>query len=62
MRHPESVETIDIHRTARVLHCPNCEQLHVMNIKAIRRAAFRGQDMIVYQCSVCGTEEAEIIP
>jgi hypothetical protein len=32
-----------------------------MNIKAIRRAVFRGQDMIVYQCSRCGTEKTEIM-
>jgi uncharacterized Zn finger protein (UPF0148 family) len=32
-----------------------------MNIKSIRRAVFQGHDMIVYKCSSCGTEKAELL-
>ncbi|MCR6735868.1 MAG: transposase [Afipia sp.] len=61
MHHPESSETIESHCVASLFHCPNCKKLHVMNIKAIRRAMFRGHDVIVYQCSSCGTEKTEIV-
>jgi predicted RNA-binding Zn-ribbon protein involved in translation (DUF1610 family) len=62
MHHSESVDTIDNYCTDNVFHCPNCEKPHVMNIKAIRRAVVRGHDVIVYQCSSCGTEKTEIMP
>lgn len=62
MQHLEPLEATHGHQVASVFYCPNCEKLHVMNIKSIRRAIFRGQDAIVYQCSSCGTEKTDILP
>jgi len=46
---------------ASLFLCPNCEKPTAMTIKSIRRTAFRGHDMIVYKCSSCGTEKAELL-
>lgn len=59
MHHPEPLEATHGHQAASIIRCPNCEKLHVMNIKTIRPAMFRGQDTIVYRCSSCGTERTQ---
>ncbi|MBB5052444.1 putative RNA-binding Zn-ribbon protein involved in translation (DUF1610 family) [Afipia massiliensis] len=46
---------------ASLFLCPNCEKPTAMSIKSIRPAVFRGHDVIVYKCSSCGTEKAELL-
>lgn len=51
----------DCSRFASLFHCPKCKKPRIMSIKAIRRAVFRGEDLITYECIACGTEKTEIL-
>ncbi|CAN5454073.1 hypothetical protein BH10PSE11_BH10PSE11_19710 [soil metagenome] len=52
-------DSLNRHRIPSFFQCPNCEKPTAMNIKAIHRALFRGEDRIVYECKNCGTEKIE---
>jgi predicted RNA-binding Zn-ribbon protein involved in translation (DUF1610 family) len=41
-------------------HCANCEVERLMMISAIEPALYGRRDKVVYQCTDCGTEKAEI--
>ncbi|WP_425992595.1 hypothetical protein [Afipia sp. DC4300-2b1] len=61
MHHPQPSEPAHDRHCAFLFQCPNCKKPHLMNIKTIRPAMFRGDDLIVYQCSNCGTEKTVIM-
>lgn len=55
------LNSADDYCIASLFLCPDCEKPTAMNIKSIRRAVFQGHDMIVYECSSCGIEKAELL-